>query len=121
MAGEERGWSGWGAVVRGSAADAVVTEAEAYAGGAWRVTVEHGGPLTAAAGELLARLVGEVDAAVAAAGYLQGGTRVHRATSLTWSFPSTSEVPARVLVLAARAAADGLDPGGWIITADDYA
>lgn len=73
----------------------------------------------AAAGELLARLVADVDAAVAAAGYLGGGTQTHRATSTTWSFPST-DVPARVLVLAARAVADGLNPGGWIVTADDY-
>ena len=120
MAGEDRRWVGWETAVWGIAADAAVAEAELYVTGHRRVTVEHGEPLTAAAGQLLARLVEEVDAAVAAAGYLHGGTRVHRATSITWCFPSTEAVPARVLVLAARAAADGLNPGGWIITADHY-
>ena len=40
--------------------------------------------------------------------------------SITWTFPST-DVPARQLVLEARLAADRLNPGDWIIAADDYA
>lgn len=42
-----------------------------------------------------------------------------RPTSITWTLP-TSEVPARDLVLAARLAADRLNPGSWVITADDH-
>jgi len=42
-----------------------------------------------------------------------------RPTSITWTFPST-DVPAREVVFAARHAADKLNPGTWVITADDY-
>lgn len=121
MAGEDGSRVGWETLARTVAAAAVVAEAEAYAGGARRVTVEHGEPLTEAAEQLLARLVEDVDAAVWSVGQVERGTLTQRVTSLTWSLPSTDAVPARALVLAARAAADGLNPGGWVITADDYA
>ena len=42
-----------------------------------------------------------------------------RGASITWTFPST-DVPARVLVVAARQAADRLNPGTWVVTADLY-
>jgi len=55
---------------------------------------------------------------VAAAGYLGGGVTGRR-TSITWTFSST-DVPARQLVLAARLAADRVNPVGWIVTADEH-
>ncbi len=68
---------------------------------------------------MLRKLVDDVDQAVAAAGYLGGGTVTDRPTSITWTFSST-DVPARQLVWAARLAADRLNPGEWIITCDDH-
>jgi hypothetical protein len=111
--------SGWEAMRRNLAADAVLAEAVLYASGGRRLTVEHGQPLTEQAAALVQQLVDDVDAAVAAAGYLGGGTITARATSITWTFPS-SDVPARQLVLAALQAADWLDPGGWVTNADVY-
>ncbi len=111
--------SGWEAMHRNLAADAVLAEAVLYASGGQRLTVEHGQPLTDQASALLQRLVDDVDQAVEAAGYLGGGSITERPTSITWTFPST-DVPARQLVLAARLAAERLTPGGWIITGDDY-
>ena len=90
-----------------------------YASGGRRFTVEHGQPRTEHAAVLVLQLVGDVDEAAAVAGYLGGGTVTDRPTSITWTFPST-DAPARHLVLAARQAADRLNPGIWIITADDY-
>lgn len=110
---------GWETMLRNLAADAVLTDAALYASGRRRLTVEHGEPLTADADELVHRLVEQVDAAVDAAGYIGGGLLIGRLTSLTWTFPST-DVPARNLVDAARAVADRLNPGGWVITADDH-
>lgn len=110
--------SGWEAMQRSLAADAVVAEALLYASGGRRLTVEHGQPLTEQAAALVRQLVDDVDRAAAGAGHLCGGTVTSRATSITWTFPST-DVPARRLVLAARLAADRLNPGSWIITADE--
>ena len=111
--------SGWDAMHRTLAADAVVAEALLYASGGRRLTVEHGQPLTQQAAALVQQLVDDVDQAAAAAGYLGGGTVTSRGTSITWTFPST-DVPARQLVLAARLAADRLNPGSWVITADEH-
>ncbi len=112
--------SGWDAMQRNLAADDVVAEAVLYASGGRRLTVEHGQPLTEQAGALVQQLVVDVDAAVGAAGYLGDRIVTERAMSITWTFPST-DVPARQLVLEARLAADRLNPGDWIIAADDYA
>ena len=109
----------WEAMHRALAADAVVAEALLYASGGRRLTVEHGQPLTNQATALVQRLVAGVEAGADAAGYLGGGTVTARATSITWTFPST-HVEARRLVQAAREAAHRLDPGGWVVTADDY-
>ena len=95
--------SGWEAMQRTLAADAVVAEALLYASGGRRLTVEHGQPLTDQAGALVQRLVDDVDQAVAGAGHLGGGTVTSRGASITWTFPST-DVPARQLVLTARPA-----------------
>lgn len=111
--------SGWDAMHRTLAADAVVAEALLYASGGRRLTVEHGQPLTDQAAALVQQLVHDVDQAAADAGYLGGGTVTSRGTSITWTFSST-DLPAQQLVLVARVAADQLNPGGWIITADDY-
>ena len=111
--------SGWEAMHRTLAADAVIAEAQLYASGGRRLTVEHGRPLTQQAGALVRQLVDDVDEAAADAGYLGGGTVTSRGTSITWSFPST-DVPARQLVLAGRLAADRLNPGSWVITGDDH-
>ena len=111
--------SGWEAMQRNLAADAVVAEALLYASGGRRLTVEHGRPLIDQAAALVQQLVDDVDQAAADAGYLGGGTVTSRGASITWTFPST-DVPARQLVLAAREAADRLNPGGWVITADDH-
>ncbi len=111
--------SGWEALHRNLAADAVLAEAALYASGGRRLTVEHGQPLTEQAAALVQQLVDAVDQAVDAAGYLDGGTVTDRPISITWTFPST-DVPARQLVLAARLAVDRLNPGGWVITADDH-
>jgi len=101
--------SGWEAMQRTLAADAVVAEALLYASGGRRLTVEHGQPLPNQAHALLRQLVDDVDQAAAGAGYLGGGTVTSRGTSITWTFPST-DVPARQLVLAAQLAADRLNP-----------
>lgn len=111
--------SGWDATHRNLAADAVVAEAQLYASGARRLTVEHGQPLTDQAAALVQQLVDDVDHAAASAGYLGGGTVTSRRTSITWTFPS-SDVPALHLVEAARAAAGRLSPGTWVVTADAY-
>ena len=111
--------SGWDAMHRTLAADAVVAEALLYASGGRRVTVEHGQPLTNQADALVRQLVDDVDQAAASAGYQGGGTVTSRGTSITWTFPST-DVPARQLVLAARLAADRLNPGSWVISADAF-
>jgi hypothetical protein len=111
--------SGWEAMHRNLAADAVLAEAVLYASGGRRLTVEHGQPLTQQAAALVQQLVDEVDQAVEDAGYCGGGTVTGRATSITWTFLS-GEVPARQLVLAAQRAADFRNPGGWIVTADDH-
>lgn len=104
---------------RSLAADAVVAEALLYASGGRRLTVEHGQPLTERAAALVQQLVDDVDQAAASAGYLGGGTVTSRGASITWTLPS-SDVPARQLVLAGRVAADRLNPGGWVITADEH-
>lgn len=115
---QARRGSGWEAVLRTLAADAVVAEAVLYASGDRRLTVEYGQPLTEQAAALVRQLVDDVDQAAAAAGYLGGGTVTNRPTSITWTFSST-DVPARQqVVLAVRVAADRLNPGGWIVTAD---
>ena len=111
--------SGWEALQRSLAADAVLAEAVLYASGGRRLTVEHGQPLTEQATALLNQLVDDVYTAATAAGYLGAGTLTARATSLTWTFLS-KDLPARQLVLVARETADRLNPGAWIITADDY-
>jgi hypothetical protein len=111
--------SGWEALHRNLAADAVLAEAALYAAGGRRLTVEHGQPLTEQAAALVQQLVDDVDAAASAAGFLGSGTVTDRPTSITWTFPCT-DVPARQSVLAARQAADALNPGTWIVTADDY-
>jgi len=111
--------SGWEAMHRTLAADAAVAEALLYASGGRRLTVEHGQPLTDQAGALVQQLVDDVEQAAAGAGYLGGGTVTSRGASITWTFPST-DVPARRLVLAARLAADRLNPGSWVITADQH-
>jgi hypothetical protein len=111
--------SAWEAMHRNLAADAVLAEAVLYASGGRRITVEHGQPLTDQAAALVQQLVDGIDVAVKAAGYLGGGTVTARPTSITWTFPSV-DVPARTLVLAARLAADRLDPGGWVTTVDDF-
>ena len=116
---QARRGSGWDAMHRTLAAEAGVGEALLYASGGRRVTVEHGQPLTDQAGALLQQLVDDVDQAATSAGHLGGGTVTSRGTSITWTFPST-DVPARRLVLAARLAADRLNPGSWVITADDH-
>ena len=72
------------------------------------------------AGALVQQLVDDVDQAAAGAGYLGGGTATSRATSITWTFLATGSVPTRALVVAARLAADRLNPGSWIITGDEY-
>ncbi len=117
--GEPTRRTGWETTLANLAADAALADAALYASGARRLTVDHGQPLTDAAEMLLQRLVDDVDAAAAAAGYLGGGLLTRRATSITWTFPAT-DVPARQLVLAARTAADWLNPGDWIITADEH-
>ncbi len=96
--------SGWEAMHRNLAADAVLAEAVLYASGGRRLTIEHGQPLTDQAAALVQQLVDDVDQAAAAASYLGGGTVSGRRTSITWTFPS-SDVPARELVLAAQLAA----------------
>ena len=106
-------------MLRNLAADAVVVEAVLYAAGVRRLTVEHGQPVTEQAAALVRQLVDDVDQAVPAAGYLSGGTVTDRPTSITWTFSST-DVPARQLVWAARLAADALSPGEWIIRCDDH-
>ena len=111
--------NGWDAMRRSLAADAVVAEALLCASGVRRLTVEHGQPLTPQAAALVQQLVDDVDQAAASAGYLDGGTATARPTSITWTFPSTV-VSARRLVLAAQQAADRLNPGGWVVSADDY-
>ncbi len=111
--------SGWEAMHRTLAADAVLAEAHLYASGGRRLTVEHGQPLTDQAAALVRQLVDDVDRVAADTGYVGGGTATARPTSITWTFPSTT-VGARRLVLAAQAAADRLNPGGWVVTADDY-
>ena len=109
--------SGWEAMQRTLAADAVVAEALLYASGGRRLTVEHGQPLNQQAALLVRQLVDDVDQAAAGAGYVGGGTVTSRPTSITWTFLST-DVPARQLVLAAHQAADRLNPGTWVVTAD---
>ena len=111
--------TGWEAMHRMLAADAVVAEALLYVSGGRRLTVEHGQPRTDQARALVQQLIDDVDQAAAAAGYLGGGTVTCRGVSITWTFPSTN-VPARHLLVAARFAADRLNPGAWIISADDY-
>ena len=111
--------SSWEAMQRTLAADDVVAEALLYASGGRRLTVEHGQPLTDQAAALVRQLVDDVDAVVTAAGYRGGGTATARPTSITWTFPS-GDTPALTLVLAARHAADALDPGTWIVSADDF-
>jgi len=111
--------SGWQALRRNLAADAVLADAALYASGARRLTVDHGGPLTAQGAVLLEQLVGLVDEAIRA---LPGENTVEllvRPKSLTWTF-HRPEGSARPLVLAARTVATQLDPAGWVITADDY-
>ena len=110
---------GWEAMHSALAADAVVAEALLYASGGRRLTVEHGFPLTERAGALVQQLVDDVDQAAANAGYLGGGSATARQTSITWTFTSR-DVPARQLVMATRLAVDRLNPGGWIVNADDY-
>ncbi len=116
---QARRGSSWEAILRILAADAVVADALLYASGGRRLTVEHGQPLTEQAAELVQQLVDDVGTAVAGAGYLGGGIATARPTSITWAFPSTN-VPARQLALAGRLAADQLNPGEWITSADDY-
>lgn len=116
---QARRGNGWEAVHSTLAADAAVAEALLYASDGRRLTVEHGQPLTDRAAGLVQQLVSDVDQATAAAGYLGGGTATMRPTSITWTFPSI-DVPARRLVVVARVAADRLNPGDWIITADDH-
>lgn len=111
--------SGWEAMQRNLAADAVVAETFLYASGGRRLTVEHGQPLTDQAAALVQRLVDDVDQAVTAAGSVSGGTVTARPTSITWTFPSC-DVPALRLVEAARGAADRMNPGTWVVTADAY-
>ena len=91
---QARRGTGWEAMRRTLAADAVVAEALLYASGGRRLTVEHGQPLTDQAGALVQRLVDDVDQAAAAAGYLGGGTVTSRATSISWTFRPTTSPPA---------------------------
>ena len=114
---QARRGTGWDAMHSALAADAVVAEALLYASGGRRLTVEHGQPLSDQADAVVRQLVDAVDQAVTGAGYVGGGTVTSRATSITWTFPST-DVPALQLVLAARQAADRLNPGTWVVTAD---
>ena len=116
---QARRGSGWEAMQRTLAADAVVAEAMLYASGGRRLTVEHGHPLTEQAAAPVQQLFDAVDQAATDAGYLGGGTVTSRPTSITWTF-SSSGVAARQLVLAARLAVDRMNPGGWIVNGDDY-
>ncbi len=50
---QARRTSGWQAMLRNLAADAVVAEAVLYASGGRRVTIEHGQPLTEQAAALV--------------------------------------------------------------------
>ena len=111
--------SGWEVMHRNLAADAVVAEALLYASGGRRLTVDHGQPLTDQAAALVQQLIADVDQAAADAGCPIGGTVTSRGASITWTFPST-DVPARELLRASRQAADRLNPGTWVITADVY-
>jgi len=90
-----------------------------YAAGGRRLTAKHGQPVTEHAAALVRQLVDDVDQAVAAAGYLGGGTVTGRPTSITWTLSST-DGSARQLVSAGRLAADRFNPGEWIITYDDH-
>lgn len=110
---------GWKAMHRNLAADAerpaVVHGQLAPAGG---VQVRLG-ELTPDATALLERLVDQVDDVVALAGATRPGTLTCRAASMTWAFPTRART-SRQLVIVARLIADQLDPGGWVVTADDY-
>ncbi len=102
--------SGWEAMHRTLAADAVVAEALLYVTSGRRLTVEHCQPFTQHAAALVRQLVDDVDQAAADAGYLGGGTVTDPPPSITWTFPST-DVPGGRLLLAAQGVADTLDPG----------
>ncbi len=77
---QARHGSGWDAMHRTLAAEAVVAEALLYATGGRRLTVEHGQPLTRPAAAFVQQLV---DHAAADAGYLGGGTVTSRPTLIT--------------------------------------
>lgn len=118
-AGDATRRPGWETMLRNLDADAVLADAALYAAGKRRLTVDHGEPLSGAAGELLQRLVEQVAQLVDDGGDRCEATLTVRAASLTWTFQSP-DAPARDLVLAARTVVERLDPGGWVITADDH-
>lgn len=112
--------SSWETMLRNLAAEAVLTDAALYAAGHRRLTVEHGEPTSPPTPpSSCTASSSKVNAVVDAAGHVGGTLLLGRLTSLTWTFPST-DVPARNLVIAARAVADRLNPGGWVITADEH-
>ncbi len=79
---QARRGTGWEAMHRTLAADAVVTEALLYPTGGRRLTVEHGQALSSQAVALVEQLVGDVHQAAASAGYLGGGAITNRGTSI---------------------------------------
>jgi hypothetical protein len=107
---QARRTSGWEAMLRNLAADAVVAEAVLYAAGGRRLTVEHGQPLNEQAAVLVRQLVDDVDQAVAAVGYLGGGSWSGRPgsprTGLTQASPSPAvrSAPRRSTAASRKAA-----------------
>ncbi len=79
--------------------------------------MQHGGPLTDEASELL-QLVRLVEHAVRDAAGDNAAQALVRQASMTWTFHPPQGL-ARPLVLTARAVSDLLDPGGWIVTPGD--
>lgn len=118
-AGADAAYPGWSSLAANLAADAVLFDAQLYAAGCRRLTVEHGEPLTEQAIALLVQLIADVDHAALRTD-ASSCTRLIRPTSVTWTFTGSDQVPAQSVVLAARRAADSRNPGGWVITADDY-
>lgn len=118
-AGDATRRAGWETMLRNLDAHAVLAEAAVYAAGKRRLTVDHGEPLNDAGAELLSRLVHEVAQVVEDAGPHCTANMTGRPASLTWTFQAP-DGQTRDLVLAARTVIDRLDPGGWVVTADDH-
>ena len=100
---------------RGGRADAAL-----HASGARRLTVQHGGPLTDQASEVLLRLVrpGRARRAGRFGGQRRAGAGAPGLDDVDSPPPQGL---ARPLVLTARrAVSDLLEPGGWIVTPGDH-